>query len=223
MGNKTFLLFVLTILMALPSYGAVEVRRRDLRLPTQELIEKQSIVNPAAGGTNQVLTTNQGPTSAAVTEITSFAAQPDVPRNILITPGSTTANVEACVVTVTGTNIKDAVITETFAFADNASSATTGAKAFKTITSASWAAGCETSPYHATWTIGYGEKLGLSKCLDDAGNWLHSSVSGTKETTAATIVADADEVEKNTADFNGSMDGSADFNAYYIQNFRCSR
>lgn len=223
MGNKTFLLFALTILMALPSYGAVEVRRRDLRLPTQELIEKQSIVNPAVANTNGGLTTNQGPTSAAVTAITSFAAQPSVPRNLVITPGSTTANVEACVITATGTNIKDAVITETFAFADNASSATTGAKAFKTVTSLSWAAGCETSPYHATWTMGYGEKLGLNKCLDDAGNWLHSSIDGTKETTVATVVADADEVEKNTADFNGTMDGSSDFNAYFIQNFRCAR
>lgn len=214
------ILFTLAFAVTAGAYP-VEVFKRDVKLATQQVIEKQTITNPAAAGTTQVLSANAGPTSAAVKMVSTFVAQPDVPRNLVITPAGTTGDVESCVVTVTGTNIFGRAISETFSFAADASTATTGSKAFKSVSSVSWAANCESGGFAATWSIGYGEKLGLQRCLAAAGDWFHSTLNGAKEATAATVVADADEVEKNTADFNGSMNGSNDFVAYYIQNFGC--
>lgn len=219
---RAFLLSLLILtLMPLSSRGAVEVMRRDLKLPSQKMIEMQLITDPAVANTAGGFSAHAGATSAAAVTISTFLAQPSVPRNVLLTPGGTTGDVESCVVTVTGTNIYNATITETLTFAANASTATTGAKAFKTVSSVAFPADCESGGFAATWSLGYGEKLGLDKCLDYAGDLIFSEVAGVYETTRATVVADDDEVEKNTADFNGTMNGSADFRAFYIQNYRC--
>lgn len=195
---------------------------QDAKLPSQKIPEYQLIENPAAAGTADVLSGNAGNTGSGSASATTFVAQPDVPRNLVITPGSTTADVAECTVTVSGTNFHGDSITEDFAFAENASSATTGAKAFASVSSVSFPAGCEDSPYGATWSVGYGEKLGLKRCLSQAGHILFSTLNGAKEGTAPTIVADADEIEKNTADFNGAMNGSNDFELFFFQNFNDS-
>jgi len=221
--KTTSLFLMLAIIFAALMAEAVPLRveRRDMKLATQQLIEKQTFTNPAAAGTADVLSAHAGATSAAVATASTFVAQPDVPRNLVITPGGTTTDIEACTVTVAGTNIFGQTITEGFAFAANASSATTGAKAFKTVTSVSWAADCESGGFAATWSVGYGEKIGMQRCMESAGHLVFSTVAGAYETTRATVTADADEVEKNTLDFNGTMNGSNDFEAFYLQNFRC--
>lgn len=191
------------------------------RWPSDQSIHAQSILNPTAASTAAAVNASVGPTSAAATSITSFVAQPSVPRNLVITPGSTTADVGTCVITVTGTNIFNASNTETFSFAADQTTAVTGAEAFKSISSVAFAADCEATPFTASWSVGYGEKLGLNRCMANAGDIVFSMIDGAKEATAPTIVVDADEVEKNTADFNGTMDGSADFTMYYFHNYRC--
>jgi hypothetical protein len=219
-----FALFFVTVLtlVSTPAF-ALNYHRvfQDMKLPTQQMIEKQTIENPAAAGTTDVLSGHAGATSAAAATVTSFVAQPDVPRNLVITPGGTTTDVEECNVVVTGTNFFGQSITETFAFAANASSATTGSKAFKTVTSIAFPANCESGGFAATWSVGYGEKLGLKRCMDSAGHSVMSTVGGAYESTRATMAADADEIEKNTADFNGTMNGSNDFEIFFFQNFRC--
>lgn len=201
--------------------GNVKVYFQDAKFPTQQMVEKQSFGTPAAGGTTQILNQNDGNITAGASVITSFSAQTDVPRNILITPAASTGDVAACSVVVAGTNIYNQSISETFAFLANASTATTGAKAFKTITSVTFPASCEDAPYAAKWSVGFGEKIGLNKCLSSAGDWLQSSVGGTYESTRATIAVGATTVESNTADFNGTMDDSTEFIGYYFQNYRC--
>lgn len=218
MGKFLFLFFSL---FALTTQAVVKPLYTDIKLQNQVMLFKQSFGTPAAAGTADVLSGNAGATSAAAASVTTFVAQPDVPRNLVITPAGTTADVAACTVTVTGTNIYGRSITEAFAFADNAATATTGAKAFKTVTSVAWAASCEEGGFAATWSVGYGEKIGLSRCLDVAGNWSWSTAAGSYETTRATVVADSDEVEKNTADFNGTMNGSNAFFGYFVENFLC--
>jgi len=222
MKMTTLLLIAATLVAPLIAEAVpLRVERRDMKLATQQLIEKQTFTNPAAAGTADVLSAHAGATSAAVATATTFVAQPDLPRNLVITPGGTTTDIETCTVTVTGTNIFGQAITEGFAFAANANTATTGTKAFKTVTSVSWAADCESGTFAATWSVGYGEKLGMQRCMDYAGHLVFSTVAGAYETTRATVTADADEVEKNTLDFNGTMNGSNDFEAFYLQNFRC--
>jgi hypothetical protein len=221
---KNFIAIVLLALTSANIAQASNVKRyfNEAKFPNQALLNKQSILNPVAAGTIYVVGFNDGPTSAAAASLTSGLTSPDVPRNLRIAPTGTTADVAACVITVSGTNILGSTITETFTFLENASTEVVGSKAFKTVTSIAFPASCEDSPYGATWTVGIGEKLGLNRCLDSAGHLVFSTVSGAYESTRATVTADADEVEKNVADFNGTMDGSADFESFMVQNYRCA-
>lgn len=192
---------------------------RDIKLPRQAVVEVQNFGALIAASATNMASGYAGPTSSAATTLTSFSAQPDQARNLVITPGGTTADVAASTITVNGTDISGRSISEGFVFAANASSATTGAKAFKTVTSVVFP--LEDSPYGATWSIGFGEKIGLRKCMDDAGGWVQSSAGGVKETTAATVTANASTLSLNTADFNGTMNASNVFKGYYMQNYAC--
>lgn len=215
-----YLLLVIFLLFAASAFSAPVTREfRDLKLPTQVIMEKQEFTNPAAASAYNIGSGDAGATGTGAATDTTFIAQPDVPRNLVITPGSTTADVGTCVIVVTGTNFHNDAITENFTFAANDSAAQTGAKAFKTISSVAYPANCEDSPFGATWSMGYGEKLGLKRCLDVAGYSVFSTVAGAYESTRATIVADTNEIEKNTADFNGTMNASNDFALFFIQNF----
>lgn len=216
-----FFLATAMLLVAANAYAAVERRALDLKLPTQVMLQKQTITTPILASATRVKTSFDGPSSAEAATITSFSAQPDVPRNITITPGGTTTDVETCNVVVTGTNIFGDTITETLAFAANANSATAGAKAFKTVTSVLFPADCESGGFAATWTIGVGDVLGLSRCMDSAGHVAFAVFDGAYETTRPTCIADADEIEKNTCDINGALNGSKNVELYFIQNFRC--
>lgn len=217
-----FTLIAMTAMVISQTAFAIPQRMaRDLKLPSQQMIEKQTFTAPAAAGTANILSGAAGPTSAAAATITSFVAQPDVPRNLVITPGGTTGDVESCVITVTGTNYNGATITENFTFAANASTAQTGSKAFKTVSSVAFPADCESGGFAATWSMGWGEKLGLSHCMSAAGNIVFSTLNGAKEGTAPTMAASASAIESNTADFNGTMNGSNNFELFYFQNFAC--
>ena len=215
------LFLILSLTFSTASFAAIDVQRRDLKLASQVLLEKQVITTPIVATANAVLTTNAGPTSAAALVISSFTAQPDVARNITITPTGTTTDVESCVVTVAGTNILGGSISDTITFAANASTVGATTKAFKTVSSVSFPADCESGGFAATWTIGVGDVLGLKRCMDKAGHVAFAVFDGAYETTRPTCLADADEVEKNTCDINGTLNGAKDVELYFIQNFRC--
>lgn len=218
--NKLFLILMI-LFVSTPSFAWVKRFYTDVKLPTQQMVEKQTFTAPAAAGTTDMLSGVDGPSSAAAATITSFVTQPDLPRNLVITPGGTTGDVEACVIVVTGTNIKDAVITENFTFLANASTAQTGSKAFKTVTSVFFPANCESGGFAATWSMGFGAKFGVNKCMDFAGNYFFTTLSGAKEATAPTTAADATHIESNTVNFNGTKNGSNNFEYFFIQNYRC--
>src|SRR4051794_5122236 len=55
-------------------------------------------------------------TSASVTTTIIPTAQPDYARKISVTPGGTTADVAAGSYVLTGTNIRDEIITDTLTF-----------------------------------------------------------------------------------------------------------
>lgn len=201
----------------------VEKRSRDLILPNQIVPVKQSIVNPALGAAGAILDDHAGNTSAAAVSVTSGITQPDVPRAVSITSGGTTNDVAACTITVSGTSIRNDSISEDFTFTANEAATKTGTKAFKTITQVAFPASCEDSPFGATWDVNTTDKLGLKHCLAAAGHLIMSVFDGAYEATRATVAADADEVEKNTADINGTLDGAKDLDLFYFQNYRCLR
>lgn len=216
------LLIIALAFLTTNAHGAIRPYYNDIKLPTQKMVEYQLLANLSAASSALILTANAGPTSAAAVSITTFGSQPDVPRIISITPGFSTGDVAACVVTLTGTDILNNAITEDVSFLANASTVRNSLMAFKTITQIDFAASCEDAPYVATWYVGIGESVGAKRCMSNAGAYLHSALNGAKETTAAVVVADEEEVSKNVFDFNGTMNGTNDFEVYFMQNFQCT-
>ena len=170
-------------------------------------LRRQKISNAALGTANFVhanitLTT-------AIQQITTAITNPDVPRILSITGtkagGALTGNV-----IITGTNIRGEAITETIAI--TADTEVFGLKAFKTVTNIQ-------VPVRATAgdvvSIGVGDALGLDRCM--AGDEvLLATMGGAFEATRPTVVADVDEVEKNTANPNTALDGSADLVIVFV-------
>lgn len=219
--KQLFALVALIVTMSFNAHAVTVPVYRDFKPASQAMLEEQTILAPMVATTNAVLATNAGPTSAAALTVTSFSAQPDVPRNLTITPTGTTGDVEACVITVTGTNFFGRSITETFTFIADASTAQTGNKAFKTVTSIAWPASCESGTFAATWIVGVGSKLGVKRCAADAGKYAWSVFDGAYETTRGTFAADVDEVEKNTFIPNGTMNDVKNVELFFVQNFAC--
>lgn len=127
-----------------------------------------------------------------------LSGQPDFPRNLtIVASGTATGNV-----VITGTNIRNEVITETIAL--NGNTPVLGNKAFKRITSIQLPTVAD-----RTIDIGIGTKLGLDRAM--AGNEvLYATVDGVKEGTAPTIAYSATAIESNTAIFNTAPNGSRD-------------
>lgn len=215
------LILVLSLFSLSASAAPVKRLFQDAKLPTQQLVEKQDITNPAAAGSTQVLSGNAGNTSTAAASATTFVSQPDVSRNLVITPGGTTADVAACSVTVTGTDYFGKALSESFSFLANASTATVGSKAFKTVSQVSFPANCEDSPFTATWSVGFGEKLGLKRCMAQPGHVLMTTIDGAYEATRPTVAANVSQVSQNTVDVNGTMNGASDFEVFFFQNYGC--
>jgi hypothetical protein len=218
--NMKFLtiLFTLFTLIGSTAFAVnLRVERRDMKLASQQLIEKQTISGPEVADADQYLD-DQASSDSVATTVTSFLAQADVCRNVTVTPGGTTASVPAGDVEVTGTNFFGQVITESITIAENGSSLVSGAKAFCTVTQivipVQDGAG-------ATYDIGVGDVLGLKRCMDSAGHVVMAVFDGAYEGTRPTCIADADEIEKNTCDINGTLNGAKDVEIFFIQNFRC--
>lgn len=213
----SFLLMTMTLFSTIEVSAVVVPVRRDYKMASQQMIEKQAIDN-AILADNDRLKVDQATSASVITTVTSFLAQPDVCRNITITPGDTTADVPAGDITVAGTNFFGASITEAITLAANATGLQSGAKAFCTVSSVVFPIQDGSG---ATYKVGVGDVLGLKRCMSNAGQVLHAVFDSAYETTRPTCVADADEVEKNTCDINGTLNGAKDIEIYFMQNFAC--
>lgn len=168
---------------------------------------------PVVADVNRILAA-QATLTTAVT-VTTFLAQPDVPRNITVTPGGTTADVKAGSVVVTGTNVEGATITESFTFLDNASTAKTGAKAFKTITSILFPIQDGTG---ATYNVGVGSILGIGmRNLASMPIEVMVNTAGVETIEAASASAfSSTAVESNTVTTTTALDGAVGFRVYVL-------
>jgi len=221
MKIKHFILGIM--LLATPiAFGAVTgIWNRffqDIKLPSQAVLEHIQISGPIAADSDYVLNDGAANNSAATT-FSTFSSQPDFPRNITITPGGSTGSVVAGTAVVTGKNFFGATITENFSISNGQSTATTGNKAFKSITSVLFPA---TDNSGVTVDIGVGSKLGVHRCANNAGDLVFSVFDGAYETTRGTLAVSATAVESNTFIPNGTMNGSKVVDVYFVQNFRCS-
>lgn len=215
---KKLLLSVFLMLgLSLNGHAALKREFRELKVVNQAMLQKLSINNAVIADDNRILD-DQATSASVITTVTSFLAQPDVCRTLSITPGGTTADVPAGDITVAGTNALGSSITEAFTLTANQTTVASGSKAFCSVSSIVFpiqdGAG-------ATYDVGVLDALGLNRCMDSAGHLVFSIFDGTYEATRATCVADVDEVEKNTCDINGTLDGAKDIEIYFIQNYRC--
>jgi hypothetical protein len=216
----TLTILFIALFISVAANAAVERRSLDLKLPTQGLFEQQTISAPGASTNSGILTNHAGPTSAAALTVSTFLGQPDVPRALRIVPGGTTADVAGCTVVVNGTDIHNDAISESIVIADNQATVADGVKAFKTVTSLAFPANCEEGGFAATWSMGYINKLGLSRCMADAAHFVQAGYGGAFESTRPTVAANASAVSSNTILLNTALAGSS-VQALFIQNFAC--
>lgn len=214
---KVFLAVVFATLLIPTAYANGPWNRffQDAKMPTQAMLEHYQWLDPALSQT--VLSAGAANINLPTT-FSTFAAQPDFPRNIVITPTGSTGSVVAGTGVVTGTNIYGKVITENFSFTNAQSTATTGSKAFKTVTSVLFPAPNNTG---VTVNVVTGIKLGIPRCMDVAGNYVFSEYEGVYETSRGTAAVNSTAVESNTFQANGTLDGAHDVDYFYVQNFRC--
>ena len=192
-----------------------------VKAPGQYILEKQTITAPSIAANVKILNDSQGASSTAAASVTTFDQQPDVPRILSVTAVQSYGDVKAGSVVITGTNIKGQTITDTLVFTENLSTAVTGTKAFKTVTSISFPG--EDSPFAAIWDVDGTDALGMDACFEHESDVAWASLDGTLETTRATITVDADEVEKNVININGTLNGVKNVEVYELHNGACKK
>lgn len=153
---------------------------------------------------------------ATVQTITTDITNPDFPRKLTVTGtkagGALTGNV-----VLTGTNIRNEVITETVAI--TADTEVESTKAFKTLTSIGLPVRATSGD---TVKIGMSDALGLDRCM--SGNEvILATIDSVYETTRPTVTFDDNEVEKNTVNPNTALDANVDLAVVYVATEKTSK
>ena len=216
--KQTILALTVMAFMSNTAFAIVKPLRRDIKPASQVMLEKQTITDAVIADPNRLLSV-QTTSSSVTTTVTSFLAQPDVGRALSITPGSTTADVPAGDIVITGVDMNNNTMSETFTLAANESSIQNGTLAFLSVTSILFPV--QDGAGEATYDIGVIDVLGLKRCMFNAGQVAWTVFDGAFETTRAVAVSDNDEIEKNTINFNGTLDGAKDGEVYFLQTFEC--
>lgn len=177
-----------------------------------------SIINPAAPDTDGVHSTVAVGISTASYTFTSAEAIVHTAgvagraRNITVnffdnTGANNNGVPNAGTAIVTGKNLLNETITETFTSTDNTANTVTGTQAFKSVTSVACTAG-DDAGYCVS--IGFGSKFGFPSTLLATTQVLLTDVDGSVD-GSATVTADNDEIEKNGITWNTGPNGSRDF------------
>lgn len=169
---------------------------------------------PAAGSNTAVAAAFA--TSTGATTVTTGLTNPDVPRNLVIKPGGTAADVASGTVTITGTNVEGKVIAEEFTTVADTVTAIVGNKAFKTVTSAVVSA---QDGAGATFSIGVGSKLGIGmrNLSSMPVKVLTRAADGTEALEDASASAfSSSAVESNTVTTTTAPDGAVGFRVYVL-------
>ena len=141
--------------------------------------------------------------NAAIQTITTGFTQPAYPRNLVVTPSGTAANVTAKTVVVNGTDSLGQAISESFLLTAGALTAAVGVKAFKTVISV-------VQPIigaSVSVSVGTGNVLGFPSYL--YGNTvLFAFLNNVKEGTLPTVVTSLTSLANNTFTLNSSLNGT---------------
>lgn len=161
-------------------------------------------------GTDAAVLADTAMANGATTDVTVFAAQPDVPRNVTVKGNA--ASVAGNVV-VTGKNAAGQTITETIAL--NGTNLVAGNKAFASISNINLPAYASVNTERVR--VGTGAKLGLPTAIS-RNSVIAAFLAGVRETTAPTVAFSASALESNTATLNSALNGSAVIVDYYETN-----
>jgi len=149
--------------------------------------------------------------------ITTGFTDPDVPRVLTVKPSGTAGAIGTGLVIVSGTNIEGADITDSFRLVDGNTTAITGKKAFKTVTSVRIPV---MDAVGASISIGTANILGINHRLYDQNTTCKIvQDTGSARTSQATpTITDADEqyIEKNLVTPATTPDGTTFLTIYYI-------
>jgi hypothetical protein len=165
----------------------------------------------APSGTTLTKASGTGDATITFSAATAGFGQPDFPR--IVTIVSTGSDHDAAgVVTVSGTDIRGAAISDAITL--NGNTSVNGVKAFKTITNIDTSA-CTAIDANAGVEVGTGAALGLDRLMD-ADEYLQGSYDGTFEATRATIAYSATVISQNTVIFNTTLGNTHTFRAVYV-------
>lgn len=142
---------------------------------------------------------------AAITTVTTAITNPDVPRTLTIKGNA--AGIAGDVV-ITGTNIRDAIITDTIAL--NGVAEVEGVNAFKTVTKIVFPARTQAED---TVSVGMAKKFGMPHIVTYAACLIVKLFNGTADTGSLTVNAD---IEKNLFALNGAPNGTKIVDLYYL-------
>jgi hypothetical protein len=167
-----------------------------------------------AAGTNTAVLAATSAATGTRTTVTSNITNPDVPRVLVVKPAGTAANILDSSVVVTGTNVEGKTFTESFQVPAGSTTAVTGTKAFKSVTSVSLPGAQGTG---VTFSVGTGNKLGANhrffKSQTTVKVYSATAVGVGGYTTltlqgAPTITASEDQIELNTVQPATTPDGT---------------
>lgn len=210
------ILFILSFMFG-ASLHALDVRSQNIKLPSQYVFDSHKVI-PNAASTTLLLANHAGATSASAVIVKEFDAQPDVARNLVFTPGGTTADFTTGNIVVSGVSQGGKSISETLAVAIGQSSAITGDKAFSKVLSINFPG--EGTTFAGTWSVGVGNKLGLPDCLDGAGYYYNTLIDGAID-SSDTVAVSASDAGSNTVLPSSVPNGSREYDLIFIGNFGC--
>jgi len=144
-----------------------------------------------------------------IQQIATGITNPDFPRIVTIKGTKAGATLTGNVV-ITGTNIRDEVITDTIAL--NGDTEVAGVKAFKTITNIQ-------VPVRVTAadvvSIGASDALGLDRCMQ-GNEVVLATIDGAYEATRPTVTYHATDISKNTVNPHTALDADVDMGVVYV-------
>lgn len=151
-------------------------------------------------GSDAAILADTAMAQSATTVVTTFVAQPAVPRNLTVKGNG--AGVTGNVV-IAGLNAEGAAITETIAL--NGSTTVAGTKAFAAVASI-------TLPQYASADtervrVGLGARLGLPVRLS-RNTVIAAFLNNAREGTAPTVAVSASALENNTVTLNSALNGN---------------
>lgn len=164
-----------------------------------------TIAEAAAIDDNGILAEHET-SQTLVTTATEFLAQPPTPRLITaVVKAADASEVTAdSTIIINGTNIDDMPISDTLTFTANLSTAKTTTKAFKTVTSVVFSAQADGTP---AFNVGWDDTIGLPFKLSRKP-FIFEMFNDAIQTTYGVVTVDADEIEKNFYNPNGTLDGA---------------